>query len=245
MKYLPPRMATHPQASPRLREEVRAFYDRAERIAVWDAARRDRLRARLAERAAKNQEAAVDAPGNDAQPQIEDPLRHRSEAAVEMLGQLEALARAHARAHRRAERLAASRARLADQLALLLEALPEEERQALTSRKLRCDRLAESGAVKPKGQTETARAALTLLAQAPDRDVRPAEITRSLRAAGHFVSDNYGAAMLHVWQKGGLVARVGHGRYRIDHAHPDLVPFQISEQAEGGAAQKQTRAAER
>ncbi|MEL6477084.1 MAG: hypothetical protein AAFR17_07130 [Pseudomonadota bacterium] len=240
MKYLPPRMATHPQASPRVKAEVKAFYDRAAKIAAWDKARLERQALRAAERVAPpsdTQGQASDAPGEmptgEGFAEVEiDPITRANIKAAEVLDRLEALSRAHARAQRRAQRLASTRERLADELALLLDALPEAERTALARRQSNCARLAEPGTGRAKGQTETARAALAFLAKAPEDEVRPVDITRGLRRSGHAVSDNYGASMLHVWRKGGLVQKVGHGRYRIARDHPDLISYLEPDPAE-------------
>lgn len=201
MKYLKPEMADHPLTSPRLREVVRTFYAHEAMIAEWDRKRLARKHAAEAESAQMPQSPA--------------------DQADDALEELELLTRTVARMERKIEKLRQRRAKLEDKLPPLLSTLSEAEKQAREER-LGLIASLEDGA-KAKGQSEAAREMLAYLALTNRDEIRPIEITGHLRGIGHRVSDNYGAAMLHVWQKSGLVTRTGHGRYRVDRSHPDLV----------------------
>ena len=205
MKYLKPELADHPQASARLKAEVAAFYEREALIAAWDRARRARAKAK-----AKN----------------DLPALEKADTAEALLGEIEQTVKTLAKLRRKTQKLTARHGELVSELNILLQPLSEDERQPKLAVLDRIDRQADAGP-KAKGQTDTARAALTLLARSPSDEVRPAQITKDLRKAGFEVSDNYGASMLHVWQKSGLVSRVAHGRYAIDRSHPDLIPYEL------------------
>lgn len=198
MKYLKPDFADHPLTSPRLKALVRAFYEQEALIAAWDAERLARKKSLPA-----------------------SPERALEDETDALLGELELITRTVARMERRIEKLRARRAKVEAAVTPAMAELSPADKALKADRLCRIAQIAEGG--KPKGQTERAREMLSYLARTNQDEIRPVEITGHLRNVGHPVSDNYGAAMLHVWQKSGLVTRTGHGRYRIDRDHPDLM----------------------
>ena len=114
------------------------------------------------------------------------------------------------------------RGELLRSMTILIKTFPEADRRRHSRQLSRIQALCRAPRRRP-GATEWSDAVLAFLAECPDEEFTVADLNRALAAGGHDTGQAYGAKALYRLAQQGLVVRVGQGRYRVTHQHPDLV----------------------
>ncbi len=105
---------------------------------------------------------------------------------------------------------------------ILIKTFPEAGRRRHRKRLARVEALRRAPR-RRQGATERSDAVVTFLATCPGEEFDIADLNHALAAAGFDTGGTYAAQALHRLARQGLVVRVGQGRYRVTHLHPDLV----------------------
>ncbi len=114
------------------------------------------------------------------------------------------------------------RGELTRSLTILIKTFPAVDRRRHAKQLARIASLCRAPRRRP-GATEWSEAVLAFLVAYPGEEFTVAELNRALAAGGHDTGPAYAAKALYRLVKQGLVVRVGQGRYRVTHQHPDMV----------------------
>jgi len=119
-------------------------------------------------------------------------------------------------------RAAAEREEVEQALYTLIRTLPEGERRAARADVARLTR--DLGAMRGRcGMTRRTRAMLEFLVESEHEEIRAAELNFYLRRLGLEQGSRYAASTLSGWAKQGIVTRTGHGTYRLNRLHPQVL----------------------
>lgn len=126
--------------------------------------------------------------------------------------------------------LARARARRADltaAIAPMLRGLAPGERERAERRLAEMETPA-GGEGAALGRTRLTKAALGFLAEAESPEIRAAELTWYLRRMGFDPVPQYAGTLLRAWSARGVVARTGHGVYRVNRCHPEILRLRMA-----------------
>ncbi len=126
------------------------------------------------------------------------------------------------------------RGELTRSLTILIKTFPAVDRRRHARQLARIQALCRAPRRRP-GATGRSEAVLAFLAGYRGAEIRVAELDHALAEAGLDPGRAYGAQALHRLGRQGLVVRVGQGRYRATHQHPELVALRRKGLEEGGA----------
>lgn len=121
---------------------------------------------------------------------------------------------------------AAEREALEHALYALIRTFPETRRPALRADIARVTRdLYEyKGRI---GLTKRSRAMLQFLIESEHDEIRASELSFYLKRIGMDGRSRYAASALSQWAKQGIVARTGHGVYKLNRMHPEVLKMRV------------------